>query len=621
MIIKELKIKNFGAIVDKTFNFDDKLEVFSAENEFGKTTCIEAMKRGIYSFSKLKNYPYIPLSGDHIDFSLELQISDEKSNNILVTRRFASASPTGKILNLGEENSKPIAIKNKPIMDDLIEPELWIIDSNSIEEHQNFLKNIKKSNISIFESINYKGRNLDDMLKDIEKEQKEIYTNSSNSNSKIKKNERKIAQIIDIIPKIIEKENERQEEYKNLIALENRKETLLSEIKEIKDKRKKAEEKLKIHLDVENAKKRLDSLNIDFESEIDSKKARKELDNYQLEISKIERLEENSSVFGKSYFITLFAILLLSSTLAFFYPVLAFLPALLGVFYTLFKISQQKKKDAEYNELLDKIDLSKYGELSKLKRGMAMLKSMTKPSDELIELIQKDLYDLNEYQKILREYLNLSDFNDSEGAYDELNEFIQNMDDELGQKNHDLRHIIEESTRLDERTSKEINVGIAEYQGLMVDEIKAEKTRLEQENLVLAKEYKSLEIKKMILTRTFEILKSELKPSFVENADKYLHTIDDDCGVYIEYSYSSEIVFRDSKEGEILEFSRLSTGTGAQVVLALKIAYLDEIDPDGFYPLIIDDAFMAYDSERKNRALNLLNLISEKRQVLYFETN
>ncbi len=833
MKIKELKIRTFAGIKDRTITFEDDFNHLTHKNEFGKSSIIEALKAGIYGFSPIKNYPYLPLSAEKIDFTCKLNLQDEarQLTNVELTRLHSGERVQSKIsYQIDAENSKKSkAIRNKSLFDALkendgiilneIHPDCWIIDSDSIEEHKKFLKNIKKSSVSLYESINYKGNSLADIRQIIDKQKREIYTNSANSNSKIKKNQAQILKINQHIKELVELENKKQEDYTEYLALSDKSLLLedeliklkaaksklekdkefytlksdyqklqveselnayhkledspkLAEVSKLKDKLNSIEEKTSeiqsklvdedkknfdtsleklVLLDKDSQIKELFAKSIELEQaktelrtkknilresalidacDIDIEKAKSELFDYCIEFSKLEQFDWiNKKTFFKNkeglYFVII--LLILFSTYASIYAGISM--AFVSFLVILFIKNKEKQEKFTLQNILD-FSADKYFELQKLSRGQIVISSLKKPSDEMIELIKKDLAVIKAYQNEKIAYVKLSESlaylleNESEiaevfrqskhnvldlerlysseqaaikfslqlksdlsnqllnlekqkielknnidnveqtlidlwGTCDllklekifenaklnqkqiklleiELNNFV--IDDDINdRKNLDianelialeqkkvqtedsLLNIKQSIARLEERLSSQDLVVMPEYQGLTVAEIQNVKENIKKQNQKLAIDYNILALKDRLIQRSFQILKTKLKPAYVKAADNYLSTLASDCNVNIEYSASSEIVFKDKKTAELLDFKMLSTGTQAQVVLSLKIAYLDNLDPTFKYPIIIDDALMAYDDARKKSSLKLLQELSKKRQIIYFE--
>lgn len=237
MKIRTLKIERFGGVKNKTFLFEDGFNRLARANEYGKSTGIEAIKAALYGFSPVKSFPYLPLGGSEgIRFSCDFDISQEAEGlSHLSVSRVHSGGKAGGTLELYSENgerTEGLPIRNKPVFDVLseargipleaLDPSLWILHSDSIEEHRRFLKSAK-GEISLYESIQYRGRPLEDMLQSLEEERRAIYTNNANSNSKIKRNEAEIALLNRLIAEQAELQRESASDYADYLeSLERR---------------------------------------------------------------------------------------------------------------------------------------------------------------------------------------------------------------------------------------------------------------------------------------------------------------------------------------------------------------------------------------------------------------
>ncbi|MGI9628852.1 MAG: hypothetical protein ACR2QM_18600, partial [Longimicrobiales bacterium] len=63
----------------------------------------------------------------------------------------------------------------------------------------------------------------------------------------------------------------------------------------------------------------------------------------------------------------------------------------------------------------------------------------------------------------------------------------------------------------------------------------------------------------------------------------------------------------------------ISTGTREQVYLALRLAIIDHLDAHGErLPLFMDEAFVNWDANRRDRAFELMSRIAETRQIFFF---
>lgn len=221
-----------------------------------------------------------------------------------------------------------------------------------------------------------------------------------------------------------------------------------------------------------------------------------------------------------------------------------------------------------------------------------------------------------ENQKKLRDYAIERGIN--------INEPIKKQDDifslkekiEIKEKQKSV--LKEKIIRFEDRLSRPALMIPGKYSHLNKDELIDIRNALKERNNIIREEYNVLYMEDKILKNMLEILRSKSRPMYIDRAEEFFKKIAPDSGIKISYDDASSIVFIDTKTETKQSFSSLSTGTQAQVVLCLKLAYLCEKDPENLYPLIIDDALMAYDKNREDKTVDLLKFIAEKRQVIYF---
>ncbi len=245
MWIKDLNIKAFGSLKDYAITFSSGFNQMVFDNEFGKTTSIEAIKRGLYGFSKVKNYEYLPNDFENIDFNMGIQFSD---SDLLIERKHLGERASGKIIfedkNKGISNKPAIPIyaeiKNLEIPD--LDSNLLFLDSNSLEEHRTFLSMVEDRDISYIDMIDYKGPTLDSVKSDIKNEMEALYTNNRNSKSEFRRNELEIEEITALITRLKNDEEEKAKNYKlrqdlvlELKSLENEIADMEAKLKKSKD--------------------------------------------------------------------------------------------------------------------------------------------------------------------------------------------------------------------------------------------------------------------------------------------------------------------------------------------------------------------------------------------------
>ncbi len=205
---------------------------------------------------------------------------------------------------------------------------------------------------------------------------------------------------------------------------------------------------------------------------------------------------------------------------------------------------------------------------------------------------------------------------DFENKYTAINfatdKFDETVDDEISRLTNLREQLIEDIARLEE--------GLKTPMECELEDVTAELEQIKSENERIICEYNKIKLMITILEETREKIKNEIQPSYIKRANELLAVLTDKNGIEIMSSSSGNISFYSGKHQKEIMFNQLSSGSKAQCMLALKIAYLDEIDGVREYPLIVDDAFMTYDRNRLANAYELLKSISEERQIIYFST-
>lgn len=251
-----------------------------------------------------------------------------------------------------------------------------------------------------------------------------------------------------------------------------------------------------------------------------------------------------------------------------------------------------------------------------------------------IENIQKlNIYDCNIFEDVLSNIRKVLDENISiEKVLDELNNKIEDCEKKL------LNYSDNNSFSLSEITEKTIDEIDKNIQNKRDERAKLSQTKDDLEKvttLVSLKNQKNKElsnihssIKKLIQKEIiYEIIKkskekyNETQPNII-SAKKYLTEITN--GKYSEIDFENKTISGD-KVGQ-KEWGKLSRGTKEQLYLALRLGFANNYSkdlngaPNGLpeLPIIIDDAFVNFDSERTASVLKCLSEFSKNNQVLYF---
>ena len=166
--------------------------------------------------------------------------------------------------------------------------------------------------------------------------------------------------------------------------------------------------------------------------------------------------------------------------------------------------------------------------------------------------------------------------------------------------------------------------GIAEENGRRAalgneDSLEEELSACQDELAENLAEYEAIVLARTALQQADEEIQSRFTPKLGEIAGGYMKEMTGGKyeNVLLNRSFSAMV---QSGEDPIARTSDyLSAGTGDLLYLALRLAICDMALPEGDpCPLIIDDALVNLDEERFERAMHLLEKISEKRQVILF---
>ena len=125
--------------------------------------------------------------------------------------------------------------------------------------------------------------------------------------------------------------------------------------------------------------------------------------------------------------------------------------------------------------------------------------------------------------------------------------------------------------------------------------------------LTLKKLEKSMELAKNILSSAYEKMKNSVTPKFTQNLSENIFEITD--GKYKNVALNdNEGLLVELENGNYEMASKLSVGTIDQLYLSLRLSMVEELAEEKM-PIILDEVFAYYDT---NRLKNALKYISEK---------
>lgn len=134
--------------------------------------------------------------------------------------------------------------------------------------------------------------------------------------------------------------------------------------------------------------------------------------------------------------------------------------------------------------------------------------------------------------------------------------------------------------------------------------------------LTLQKLNLSFELAKEILNTSYEKMKNTVTPKFTQELSKNISTITN--GKYNNILFNDEVgLIVELEDGNYVPASKLSVGTIDQLYLSLRLSMVEELSEENM-PIILDETFAYYDTERLE---NILKYINEKfigHQIIIF---
>jgi hypothetical protein len=130
------------------------------------------------------------------------------------------------------------------------------------------------------------------------------------------------------------------------------------------------------------------------------------------------------------------------------------------------------------------------------------------------------------------------------------------------------------------------------------------------------KEYEALELALSVLDEANGELQNRFAPIVAGKVGELMAELT--SGAYDKIGFDRDFNFTALAGGVMREADFLSSGTLAQLYLAVRLALCLTVLPDGECPIVLDDAFISFDDERARAALRLLKKLAEKRQIIVF---
>ena len=414
----------------------------------------------------------------------------------------------------------------------------------------------------------------------------------------------------DIKYEIEENKNKLEEEISDL----NNKNNLLKEIKIINEKEKIEKEKIKIK---ENIKKEnIEKIKLIKEKINKIKNENKNIFEINNEKTKNNKKINNEKNKLNKKIIIVFIFLLIINFLQFIfiknklinYIFLLTVPMTL-IYFIISKnklnkkIKKQKNIDENNLKNIEKINL----EINNLNNEINLLEKNNNNLEKVINNLKSNLnLKINlEKEKIKNKYLNKIEKSEIINFInlENINYEIEKLQNEINNKK-----IRSHTLELDKKNIEPKLDNLSKIEEELVNNNERMST-LNKLNL-------SFELAKEILAESYEEMRNTVTPKFTQELSKNISEI-------TEKKYS-KIMFNDEQgliveleSGNYVPASKLSIGTIDQLYLSLRLSMIDELSEENL-PIILDEAFAYYDTERLTNILKYLDEKYKTHQIILF---
>lgn len=632
MKINKIKINSYGKLKEKEIKLKDGINIIYGKNESGKSTLLNFIVNSFYGISKNKKgkeysdvEKYTPWLGEEFSGKLEYELNNK--NKYEIYRDFKKKNPKifnenmediSKEFNIDKSKGNEFFYEQTKVDEELFlstvvvgqqEVKLGKQEQNILVQKIANLVGTGDDNVSYKRAIDRINRRLLDEIGTQRSREKPINI----INKKIEDLEQKkqeLEKYEDIKYEIEENKNKLEEETSDL----NNKNNLLKEIKIIKEKEKIEKEKIKIK---ENIKKEnIEKIKLIKEKINKIKNENKNIFEINNEKTKNNKKINNEKNKLNKKIIIIFIFLLIINFLQFIfiknklinYIFLLTVPMTL-IYFIISKNKSNKKikkqKNIDENNLknIEKINL----EINNLNNEINLLEKNNNNLEKEINNLKSNLnLKINlEKEKIKNKYLNKIEKSEIINFInlENINYEIEKLQNEINNKK-----IRSHTLELDQKNIEPKLDNLSKIEEELVNNNERMST-LNKLNL-------SFELAKEILAESYEEMRNTVTPKFTQELSKNISEI-------TEKKYS-KIMFNDEQgliveleSGNYVPASKLSIGTIDQLYLSLRLSMIDELSEENL-PIILDEAFAYYDTERLTNILKYLDEKYKTHQIILF---
>lgn len=623
MKINKIKINSFGKLKEKEIELKNGINIIFGKNESGKSTLLKFIVNAFYGISKNKKgkeysdfEKYTPWIGEEFSGKIEYELNNK--NKYEVYREFKKKNPklfNDKKEDISKEFNIDKTLGNQFFYEQTkVDEELFM--STVVVGQQDVKLGKQEQNILVQKIANLVGTGDDNVsykraIDRINRRQLDEVGTSKSREKPINIMSRKIQNL--------EEEKQNLDKYKNfkyeieenknnleeeIYNLENEN-NLLKEIRKIKNEEELENEKIKIK---ENIKKENnEKINLIKNKINEIKKENKNI----LEKNN-EKITSKKYKINKKLILT-FILLIIINILQFIfiknnifkYIFLLTVPTFLifSIFLENKKIKKQKNKEKNNLINLEKINI----ETNNFNNEINLLENNNINLEKEINNIKNSLIlKINfEKEKIKNNYLNKIEKNRINNLINSENQNyeIENLQNKINNKKIELH-----SLELDKKNIEPKLDNLSKIE----EELVNDKNKM----LTLQKINLSFELAKEILNTSYEKMKNTVTPKFTQELSKNISTITN--GKYNNILFNDEVgLIVELEDGNYVPASKLSVGTIDQLYLSLRLSMVEELSEENM-PIILDETFAYYDTERLENILKYINEKFKNHQIIIF---
>lgn len=644
MKIDKIQINDFGRFSNKEIDFKDRINIIKGNNEAGKSTIqkfIVSMFYGISNDKRKSSFTdydkYYPWGKE--SFSGKLKYTLDNGRKFEIYRDF-----TKKVPILYNDNAEDITnnynstkSKGSSFFEEQTGIDELTMTSSIVTEQGNVIVDQDSENFMIQKIANM-AETGDEKIS-YEKAQSFLTKKRNEEVGTVKTKNRPINIINKEKRECLEEKNELEqyndekyeiEERINDIKANNEENNLLlkfaTEYKKTIDKVEDIRNKADIY--TENKKN-----NIRKKEEIEDRKktieeeleiARKEYD----ELTKKEEEEKNKRNLEedrlkelykkrKKAFLCLSILLLIASVIfiTVIYPV-----GIIGLFTTLISIIIGIVSNKKIKYKIDhQLEYEEINYSNGKKEEIESIESKLKEEEIKLEIISKNNSEID--NKISEYNIKISEL-----KKEDLNELLKKYNGISKKYNEIIKEDnLKDSLRNIENKSNEYNLELQKYEYRKkyimpkierIAELQERLYEIEEKEKELEKESKAIAIASDVLKDSYDEMKKFVLPKFTDDLSKTISKITNDKYKKV-VTNDKEGLIVEKENGEYIPAKALSIGTIDQLYLSLRFAIAEKTSKE-VMPIILDESFAYYDTERLNNILKYIYDEFKNRQIILF---